>query len=57
MNNPGTRAREIQALLDAMEETKLKTGVIVTSYQKETIKHRSKTIQLIPAGEFCLFRS
>lgn len=57
MNNPDTRAREIQALLEAMEETKLKTGVIVTSYQKETIKHRSKTIQLIPAGEFCLFRS
>lgn len=49
-----TKKREIKSLINAMEETKLKKGTIITLDEKETIKLENKEIEIIPIYEFLL---
>lgn len=49
-----TKKREISALWEAMEELQLTTASIVTQNQRETLNNNYKTIEVIPAWQFCL---
>jgi len=49
MDDPKTRGREIRALEEAMAETGLGFGVIITMQEEETIESEFGIIQLVPA--------
>ncbi|NLN91696.1 MAG: ATP-binding protein [Candidatus Hydrogenedens sp.] len=51
---PQTRQRELAALEDAMEESGLKEGVIVTRNEEETFRTDTGTIRIIPIWRFLL---
>lgn len=46
--NPATREREIQALLEAMEEVEESTGMIITEDEEETLKLEGQSITVLP---------
>lgn len=48
------KEREITGLLEAMAFLKMKTGIIVTQNQKDTLTFDKVKIQLIPAREFIM---
>lgn len=50
--NPTTRQREMQALLEAMEEVEKSTGMIITEDEKETLELEGKTITVLPVYEW-----
>lgn len=50
--NPATRQREVQALLEAMEEIEESTGMIITEDEKETLELGGKTIIVVPVYEW-----
>lgn len=50
--NPTTRQREVQALLEAMEEVEKSTGMIITEDKKETLELEGKTITVLPVYEW-----
>lgn len=50
--NPTTRQREVQTLLEAMEEVKESTGMIITEDEKETLELEGKTITVLPVYEW-----
>lgn len=50
--NPTTRQREVQALLEAMEEVEGSTGMIITEDEKETLELEGKTITVLPVYEW-----
>lgn len=50
--NPITRRREVQALLEAMEEIEGSTGMIITEDEKETLELEGKTITVLPVYEW-----
>ncbi len=52
-----TKAREISALVEAMKELKLSSGIILTNSTKDTIKIKGATIHVFPAFEWFLFNS
>lgn len=52
--NKDNRKREINGLLEAMEEFKLKKGIILTYDQEEEIKIENKKIRVIPAWKWML---
>ena len=52
MSAPATRHRELRALQEAMAETRIQTGYVITEDASETISTPGGTIQLIPAAEF-----
>ena len=52
--DPSTREREVQALLEAMEEVKDSTGMIITEDEKDTLKFGEKTITVLPVYEWLL---
>ncbi|MEW6203056.1 MAG: ATP-binding protein [bacterium] len=52
--DPKTRKREIEALVEAMAEQKLKSATIVTRNESEQIKTESGAINVVPAWRFLL---
>jgi predicted AAA+ superfamily ATPase len=54
LRDPGTREREVRALREAMEETGLATGEIVTVDEEETIETEAGTIHVVPAWRWLL---
>ena len=54
MADPKTRKREMDALTEAMRELDVKTGVIVTRNEEETIKTDDGSVEVLPAWRFCL---
>lgn len=50
--NPTTHQREVQALLEAMEEVEESTGMIITEDEKETLELEGKTIIVLPVYEW-----
>jgi hypothetical protein len=50
--DPSTREREIQALLEAMDEVKDSIGMIITEDEKDTVEFKGKTITILPAYEW-----
>ncbi len=51
---PRTRRREVAALREAMAESGLRSGTIVTSSESETIEDEAGTIEVVPAWQFLL---
>lgn len=54
LQNPKTRAREIDALLSAMAELSLPTATLVTLEEQEDIRLSGKTIHVTPAWSYLL---
>ena len=54
LNHPKTREREINALITAMDETKLKKAWILTLDHSEEIKIKDKTITVLPVYQWLL---
>jgi uncharacterized protein len=54
LHDPKTRKRELAALDEAMWEQKIKSAVIVTMADSETIDTHSGTIQIVPAWKYLL---
>lgn len=54
LTNPATRAREVRALSEAMEETGLESGEIVTLGAGETIEVEAGSIHVVPAWRWLL---
>jgi hypothetical protein len=52
--SPPTRARELQAIEEAMTELKNKEGVIVTRWESESIQVKAGTVRVVPAWRFLL---
>lgn len=50
--NPTTRQREVQALVEAMEEIEESTGMIITEDEKEMLELEGKTITVLPVYEW-----
>jgi predicted AAA+ superfamily ATPase len=48
------KERELQALIGAAQELKVKKITIITYNQEEAIKEKGKTIQIIPAWKWLL---
>lgn len=53
----GTRAREVQALLEAMREVKTSTGLIVTEDEKDTLIFDGTMITVVPVYEWLFQRT
>lgn len=51
---PATRERELRALSDAMSETKIKSGLILTGTEKENFEFEKKNIRVLPTPEWLL---
>lgn len=49
-----TKAREIEALVEAMNELKMKEGCIITSDQEEKLNIENKTINILPVYKWLL---
>ncbi|OGT65306.1 MAG: hypothetical protein A3J38_10625 [Gammaproteobacteria bacterium RIFCSPHIGHO2_12_FULL_45_9] len=54
LKNHETRVREVRALTQAMEELSLKTGLIITLEEEETITIPQGIISVVPAWKFLL---
>lgn len=54
LHNDKTRQREINSLLKAMDELKLKTGLILTDDDEEELKISGKNITVIPVYKWIL---
>lgn len=54
LNNPLTKKREINGLLDAMKNYNLKTGLILTLEEEEIIKIKNKKIIVKPVWKWLL---
>lgn len=54
MTDAGTMKREIESLLEAMEELKISSGTILTRDEGRIIKTNKKTVKIIPAWEWLL---
>jgi len=52
--SPQTRKRETAALVEAMTELNLKTGIVVTRSEQERIAAEAGTIEVLPAWRFLL---
>jgi len=52
--NSSNRDREIGGLLEAMNELKLDSGLIITFDQEEKIKSGGKSISVVPAWKWFL---
>ncbi len=49
-----TRARELRALDQAMEELQLRSALLVTADESETLELKSGTVRVVPAWEWAL---
>lgn len=54
LNDESTRKRELRSLIQAMDETSLKTATLVTKNQSETIQAGDNHIAVIPAWRYLL---
>jgi predicted AAA+ superfamily ATPase len=54
MDDPKTREREIRALEEAMIETGLDNGIIITIQDEETIESEHGLIKMMPAWLWCI---
>ena len=54
LSKQSTLQRERDALVEALEELKLKKGIIVTLDQRESVQHKKKTIECLPAWQLFL---
>lgn len=54
LNDEGTRKRELRSLIQAMDETSLKTAALITKNHTETIHFENKQINVIPAWQYLL---
>jgi len=54
MSNESTKTRETESLLEAMNELKMKEGLILTSDQEEEVKVGNKTITILPIYKWLL---
>ena len=52
MKTEKTRARELKALLKAMDETQISSGTIITYEDEEEIMAEGKTVRVIPAYQY-----
>ena len=52
MKTEKTRARELKALLKAMDETQISSWTIITYEDEEEIKAEGKTVRVIPAYQY-----
>jgi predicted AAA+ superfamily ATPase len=52
--DPGTRAREVEALAEAMAETGLAEADIVTLHDGDRIETRAGTVRVVPAWRWLL---
>jgi predicted AAA+ superfamily ATPase len=50
--DPHTREREVQALLEAMDEVKDSIGMIITEDEKDTVEFKGKIVTILPAYEW-----
>lgn len=57
ISDPATRDREVRALLDAMEEIKESSGIILTEDEKDTLELEGRTITVLPIYEWLLEKS
>ena len=57
ISHPETRKRELNALSEAMKECGLKTGLLITLDQDETIKIGKNHIHILPAWLWALTKS
>lgn len=48
------RQRELNGLIEAMDELKMRKGIIVTQKQQDTLEQDGKQLELIPIDEFLL---
>lgn len=55
LNDRKTRAREIQALDQAMKELKLSDSKLITLEQRDTIEVEAGIIEVLPAAEWALY--
>ena len=54
MDNPTTREREMRALVDAMGELGISSGVILTDTQSDEVTENEYTIQIRSMSEWLL---
>jgi predicted AAA+ superfamily ATPase len=54
LNNERTRKREINSLIDALKEQRMRNATIVTFEEEETIDNGDYHIDVIPAYKFFL---
>lgn len=54
MKDEKTRARELKALLKAMEETRITSGTIITHEDEDEITVEGKTVRIIPGYRYLL---
>jgi len=54
LDNPGTKKREVSALLSCMKQFRLKSGTIITSEYESEERHAGKTIKFIPLWKWLL---
>ena len=54
LREPETRARELEALREAMAELSLREGTVVTLHEDETIEDEQGRIRVVPAWRFLL---
>lgn len=54
LNNDKTRRREIDSLVKAMEELKLKSGLILTDDTEEDLQITGKSIKVMPLYKWLL---
>ena len=54
MQDGETHMRELNGLLEAMEEYQLNTGLIITDHEEKEIDIPGKTITIVPAWKWLL---
>ncbi|OFZ78659.1 MAG: hypothetical protein A2583_07070 [Bdellovibrionales bacterium RIFOXYD1_FULL_53_11] len=54
LEDEDTGKREVSGLLEAMKKFNIKTGLILTGGENETIKLEGRTIRVLPAWYWCL---
>ena len=54
LSQKNVRERELESLIDAMKEQKLKQGFVLTENEEENIKREKKRIKIIPIYKWLL---
>ena len=57
LEDEATRARELRALEHAMDELQLRTALLVTADESETVKLAAGTVHVVPAWAWLLEES
>ena len=54
ISKPETKKREIEGILEAMDEYKIKDGTIITNGSEDQIVHENKKIRIVPVWKWLL---